>query len=303
MKKKLLLSVIVMFMLFTGVVTAASINGDFQGNPIVKVKSNGQVLPIEDTPAILYNNRTMVPIYLLRQLGVEVEWIAEEYAVDLRLPKRDNSSDAINSLSGYSKLINNGLLTRKINAKSTFIIDEYGLILSFIYTIPSNISDQQYLDELIYMATRSNLLKDTDYKIDMTIIETRAGFTETAKIYITHQSVLDYMDGKLDTDSFINTWVITNANQYSTTQPSTSAPSLSYPELYSNDGKTFLGKLTTNIYDSESIYNEYGTYGSKYSANSIWNKYGTYGSEFSDESAFNDLATKPPIIVLDVSVK
>jgi len=67
--------------------------------------------------------------------------------------------------------------------------------------------------------------------------------------------------------------------------------------LYSNDGKIFLGKLTTNKYDSDSISNSYGTYGSKYSTTSIFNEYGTYGSKYSSESAFNDLASSPPIIV------
>jgi hypothetical protein len=67
--------------------------------------------------------------------------------------------------------------------------------------------------------------------------------------------------------------------------------------LYSYDGKVYLGKLVTNKYDNDSIWNEYGTYGSKYSDLSIWNEYGTYGSKYSNESAFNDYASKPPMIV------
>ena len=67
--------------------------------------------------------------------------------------------------------------------------------------------------------------------------------------------------------------------------------------LYSNDQKTYLGKLVTNKYDSDSIFNEYGTYGSKYGSKSIWNEYGTYGSDYSSQSAFNEYASSPPIIV------
>ena len=67
--------------------------------------------------------------------------------------------------------------------------------------------------------------------------------------------------------------------------------------LYSYDGKVFLGKLVTDKYDSDSIWNEYGTYGSEYSSTSIWNEYGKYGSDYSNESAFNEYATKPPQIV------
>lgn len=83
-----------------------------------------------------------------------------------------------------------------------------------------------------------------------------------------------------------------------TSTPTTEASANNFPwYLYSNDGKQYLGKLTTNQYDSESIWNEYGTYGSKYNANSIWNNYGTYGSAYSHESAFNEYATRPPQVV------
>jgi hypothetical protein len=58
----------------------------------------------------------------------------------------------------------------------------------------------------------------------------------------------------------------------------------------------FLGCLTCNKYDSESICNKYGTYGSKYSSESIWNKYGTYGSKYSSESPWNKYSTNGPKI-------
>lgn len=71
-----------------------------------------------------------------------------------------------------------------------------------------------------------------------------------------------------------------------------------YPlHLYSNDGKVYLGKLTTNTFDPDSIWNEFGKYGSKYQSKSIWNEFGTYGSKYSSESAFNELASMPPKIV------
>lgn len=43
----------------------------------------------------------------------------------------------------------------------------------------------------------------------------------------------------------------------------------------------FLGSLNSSIYDSNSICNEYGTYGNKYSSYSPWNEY----------------AAEPPVIV------
>ena len=62
------------------------------------------------------------------------------------------------------------------------------------------------------------------------------------------------------------------------------------------DDGTFLGKLTSE-YSSDSILNEYGTYGSPYSSNSIWNEYGQYGGAYSSLSPFNAYTSTPPILV------
>lgn len=63
-----------------------------------------------------------------------------------------------------------------------------------------------------------------------------------------------------------------------------------------DDERTYLGKIT-NGYDSESIFNEYGSYGSEYSSSSIWNKYATFGSEYSSYSPFNKYTSTPPMII------
>jgi len=49
-------------------------------------------------------------------------------------------------------------------------------------------------------------------------------------------------------------------------------------------------------YSSNSIFNEYGNYGSEYSSTSIWNSYSNWGSEYSSTSATNSYATNPPAI-------
>ena len=64
-----------------------------------------------------------------------------------------------------------------------------------------------------------------------------------------------------------------------------------------SDHDVFLGCLNSNKYDSKSIWNEYGTYGSKYNSKSIWNEYGTYGSSYSAYSPWNNYASYPPVIV------
>lgn len=59
----------------------------------------------------------------------------------------------------------------------------------------------------------------------------------------------------------------------------------------------FLGCFSCNKYDSSSIWNKYGDYGSKYSDKSIWNKYGDFGSKYSDYSPWNKYSERSPVLV------
>ena len=61
--------------------------------------------------------------------------------------------------------------------------------------------------------------------------------------------------------------------------------------------KTFLGCLTCSEYNSSSLLNQYGSYGSAYSSTSIFNKYGDFGSPYSSHSACNQYANDPPVLV------
>lgn len=62
-----------------------------------------------------------------------------------------------------------------------------------------------------------------------------------------------------------------------------SVPVLAQVQLYARDG-TYLGNVTTNPYDPNSINNPYGRYGSEYSRDSIHNQFGVYGSPYSSQS-------------------
>lgn len=66
--------------------------------------------------------------------------------------------------------------------------------------------------------------------------------------------------------------------------------------LQAADGE-FLGKITRDIYDVDSMANQYGSYGNKYSQTSIFNQYGSYGSTYSQLSPFNEYSRTPPSIV------
>lgn len=66
--------------------------------------------------------------------------------------------------------------------------------------------------------------------------------------------------------------------------------------LAQDSSNTFLGKIT-NSFDADSIFNEYGNYGSEYSSNSIWNEFSTFGNEFNSDSPFNEFSSNPPMII------
>ena len=85
MGKKIVISVLFLI-LTSGIVSASSKHDSFEGNPIVKLIADGKEIKADDVPAIIYNNRTMVPIYLLRQLGFEVQWDQEHYSVHVKSP-------------------------------------------------------------------------------------------------------------------------------------------------------------------------------------------------------------------------
>lgn len=83
---KKIIALVVVLMLFAGVVSASSINGDYKGNPIVKVTSKGKQLEVDEVPAHIIDGHTLVPISLLRQLGASVTWDTNSYTVDVKLP-------------------------------------------------------------------------------------------------------------------------------------------------------------------------------------------------------------------------
>ena len=61
----------------------------------------------------------------------------------------------------------------------------------------------------------------------------------------------------------------------------------------------FLGRITTNRYDTSSILNQYGPFGSRYSQTSIFNPYSPYGSKYGQYSVNNPYCQAPPTLVIN----
>lgn len=66
--------------------------------------------------------------------------------------------------------------------------------------------------------------------------------------------------------------------------------------LSTQQGK-FLGNLDDQRVDNDSISNQFGDYGSRFSDLSILNPFGEYGGQFGRESPNNQFCDKPPRIV------
>lgn len=62
--------------------------------------------------------------------------------------------------------------------------------------------------------------------------------------------------------------------------------------VFGYDGQ-YLGRLT-NQFDSQSILNQFGAYGSQFSSTSMYNQFSSYGSQFAALSAFNQFSSTPP---------
>jgi len=93
MKKAAVLAATVVLCLVFVAVVMASVNGEYNGYPIVKLVINGKTVK-SDVPAIIMGNRTMVPIAIVSEtLGCNVGWNPETYTVTIS----DKKSTAANT--------------------------------------------------------------------------------------------------------------------------------------------------------------------------------------------------------------
>ena len=73
-------------------------------------------------------------------------------------------------------------------------------------------------------------------------------------------------------------------------------PAHAAPEIYDSVTGQYLGNLSANKFDENSVSNKFGRYGSEYSPDSVNNKFSVHGSLYSNQSVRNQYATQPPTI-------
>ena len=112
--------------------------------------------------------------------------------------------------------------------------------------------------------------------------------------------IQDWGAATAETESCIACWTTaTNYAYQRDVAPPAPLPAPVIPTasvLVAADG-TFLGNVNDYTFDSDSIANSFGTYGSTFNSLSIWNEFGTYGSEFNSLSPWNAFTSTPPCIV------
>lgn len=84
MKKKIIALAVASVLMVGGVVSAASMWGTYKGQDIVRITVDGVPVQVKDAPAINFDNRTMVPIYLLDQAGIKFSWDNSTKTVDVK---------------------------------------------------------------------------------------------------------------------------------------------------------------------------------------------------------------------------
>jgi hypothetical protein len=68
--------------------------------------------------------------------------------------------------------------------------------------------------------------------------------------------------------------------------------------VFSADG-AFLGEVSDDNFNDNSICNRFGKYGDRFSNMSMLNRFSDYGDQFSDISAYNPNAQSPPALIQD----
>ena len=183
MKRKLILAFVVVLSFTGGAVSyaaAKAVNGLYDGFPIVKVFSGGKELVPSGVPAIVHKGTTLVPIALLRQLGVDVKWDQATYSVDVKVPKKYPLSPTVIETVAEKTTALIYALDETGTAReqgSGFVVSEDGLLLTADHVVQEGGKYRDLkilLNGQIYLVGKENIIYK-DAEKDICLIQLPAG--------------------------------------------------------------------------------------------------------------------------------
>ena len=198
--KKIIL-VIFSFFLISGVVSASSINGEYNGNPIVKVYVNGSEIRPE-VPAHIVDGTTMLPMRAVAEaLGADVEWDQSTYAAQIIKLERDDISTAKATISSAKEVLaESGIKVTNL----IFAIDDKGPYVSLNYDMESKTTQQSLSD----LTTIPIMFLGVRHLTDDLLISIYSGSTYGGIVAISLSDTQDYLDRKITLQEYTSRWIV-----------------------------------------------------------------------------------------------
>jgi hypothetical protein len=213
MKKKIVI-LSVALMLVATVVSASSLNGEYKGNPIVKVRVNGNVVNPE-VPAQIIDGSTLLPLRVISEsLGANVTWNQDTYSVDIKSSVSPLTSPGVDAVALAKEFKSSGIDYVTVTTNGGDFI-----MLSFI-------AGKALSDILNDANTFANILQRTA-GTSATFLEING--TDGQKFNVLVAAVKDFLAGKINQET-LNTYYRLNGqsadNQTSNTpsNPINTAP-------------------------------------------------------------------------------
>lgn len=243
-----------------------------------------------DAAPMLFNNRVMVPArFVAESLGYIINWDHDTRTVDV---SNEPSIDSLEFEDGTEYV--GDMIDNKPNGQGSYTWlggDTY--VGEWKDGLSDGKGTMYHASGDVYVGEWRNGLRNGQGSY--TWVDGTNYTGEYKDNLCDGQGTFTAASGIKTTGTWSNDYYVPTQNVANTTTNISNAYSTPWT-LYSNDGKIFIGEISSNKFDTNNIWNTYGTYGSKYSTKSIWNTYGTYGSKYSNESAFNKFASSPPVI-------
>lgn len=203
MKKKVLFLIIAAVLCLGGVVSAASMWGTYKGQDIVRLTVDGVPVKVSDAPAINFDSRTMVPIYLLKEAGIQYSWDGANKTVDIIKPqpvKEIVSQEVtkevkINDLKGIARDVSKyGVIAVKMttNVKLTQLVYNYN------GTIAELDNDREAFTEIL----RSSIRTDAD--------EFTISYPDGSEFSVDMKASVNYFNGAITADEYAKSYHLVN---------------------------------------------------------------------------------------------